>query len=311
MKNLIFILSFIFSSFTFSQKIQLGFTENKGQINSEKGELREDVIATFHSTKGLFVIRKNGYSFIEYQLEKSNFMEQNSQHAKNEYHEEKNENTKVSLNKIDVNWNECNSNPIIVLNKKTNIIKNFYNTKTDSPVLNVSTFEEIRLKNIYNGIDVRFYFKDGNLEYDYILSTSQSLKKLNIEVQGGKYSLLSNGDLCIQTEFGKIKESAPKVFQNKKEIPSFWRLYGENKATFRIKSSSKNSEIIIDPIIREWATYLGSSNSNSFSNDISCDSEGNVYAVGTTNSIENMVPEAFGNITYIGSQNDAFISKYD
>jgi hypothetical protein len=306
MKKIFLIQLFLFSAISFYHS-QSYFIENKGQIYNENNVERQDVIATFQSSKGLFIIRKDGYSFQEIEVlnQKSAFNSKNDLGLENK---EKQNNYRI--NRLDISWKKANQKIEIQKNQKVNTNFNFYNTLNGVPILNVSAFNEILLKNIYSGIDVRFYFKNNELEYDYIVHETGNLNQIQLQITGGKASLENNGDLKIYSNLGNIIESAPKVLQNRKIIKSEWELNDTQNVCFKIKKTKSKSDLIIDPIIREWGTYLGGTGiEKTNSNDIETDSEGNVFLVGSTNSVSNIVT-SFAYSTELRGDFDAVLSKF-
>lgn len=296
-------------SIVFAQENKVAFTENKGQILDQNQNERPDVVAILKSSKGLFIIRKNGFSFQETKQIKENSLELG--HKNDDFSNVKKEKS-YTVNRVDINWRNSNQNPEIKFVKVLTSHLNFYNVKDGKEaILDVLSYEEIVLKEIYKGVDVRFYLKDGDLEYDYIVREKESLNYLQIEVFGGKFSLLQNGDLNLSSALGNIIESTPKVFREGKEIKSAWKVLDAKIAAFKIKDSKRNGNIVIDPVIREWATYVGGEGGESnLNSDLECDSEGNVYLVGSTSSTSNVVTVgAFS--TVLQGITDAFVSKFN
>ncbi|MBK6522365.1 MAG: hypothetical protein IPG08_08510 [Sphingobacteriaceae bacterium] len=108
--------------------------------------------------------------------------------------------------------------PVVQKNFPTEGVSNFYLTNCPDGVFDVRSFKEVIYKNIYKGIDTRWYHKDGHLKYDYLVSAGSDHKNIQIEYKGATLSINTIGELIIETPLGKIVEDAPYVTQNGREL---------------------------------------------------------------------------------------------
>ncbi|MDD5426790.1 MAG: hypothetical protein PHN52_09955, partial [candidate division Zixibacteria bacterium] len=79
---------------------------------------------------------------------------------------------------------------------------------------NVPGYRSITYENIYSGIDLAYYFKNGQLEYDFIVSPRAEPERIKINYNGVKgLSLDEFGKLLIETAWGTIVEQKPVLYQ--------------------------------------------------------------------------------------------------
>jgi len=176
----------------------------------------------------------------------------------------------------------------------------------------VPNFRTIQYRNIYDGIDLRYYGNKGQLEYDFIVSPGANLSQINIRYDGvDGISIDNHGRLSIETKWGTIFESAPVLYQPGNDEPIIiegnYRINPDNSFGFAIisKNYDQNLPLIIDPAI-SYSTYLGGGSVDA-GNGIAVDSDGNAYIVGRTSS--NDFPAVNQYQSYQASY-DAFITKF-
>jgi hypothetical protein len=151
--------------------------------------------------------------------------------------------------------------------------------KTDIP-----TYGAVLYKNIYPGIDMKFYGTNSQLEYDIIVSPHADPSKVLISYKGiEKLSLSPTGDLEISLKEGSLLQKKPHIYQTingtRKEIEGKFILAGTTYG-FVVGSYDKSHPLIIDPVL-VYSTYLGGSDRDEIW-AIAVDQSGNAYVVGRT-----------------------------
>ncbi len=190
--------------------------------------------------------------------------------------------------------------------------------KTDIPIYTAVVYKEI-----YKGIDIKFYGNNQQLEYDIIIKPGADLSKVRFSYEGIKaLQVTKDGDLEIVLKEGKIIQKKPYIYQEidgKRTLvngefkilkPTATLQFASNNFSygFDIASYDKKHPIVIDPVL-VYSTYLGGSDSES-GWDIAVDTHGNAYITGYTYSINfPTVPPSYG--TQIGGTTDAFVAKID
>jgi hypothetical protein len=70
---------------------------------------------------------------------------------------------------------------------------------------NVGLYKEAVVKNVYNGIDLRYYFDKGSLRYDFVVQPGADPSQIKFELEGEFKEYLKNGALCYTTCFGEVQ----------------------------------------------------------------------------------------------------------
>lgn len=281
------------------------FQENKGQIGNQLNQPRPDVLFSGNDGSLNFYLKKSGVS---YQLQRVDKWTVESD--KNSIHEKEIKvPEKVTIQRVDMNWIGSNSNPIIQKGKQLSGYDNFYTATCPNGIMNVKKYETVSYENLYSGIDLKWYTKNGQLKYDYLVDAGSDYRQIQIQFEGAsKLSINKLGELEINTPLGMLTEQAPIVIQNNKLLKSTWVLKGTT-VSFEIESIDASQPYVIDPLVRLWGTYYGGSNTDIIT---ACSSETpeNVFVVGYTNSTTSIATSGSFQTTMNGMV-DAFIAKLD
>jgi gliding motility-associated-like protein len=180
--------------------------------------------------------------------------------------------------------------------------------------------KEVEYKNLYDGIDMRFYSSDNEaLKYDFILSPHADVRQIQLQYQGIEDLKIVEGELHLQTPWGLLREAKPYSYQIidglKKEVMVSYELHN-SVLRYKIEGNyDPNHELIIDPIYVDWSTYFygdGAAQNQSWGGftwilGADLDDDDNVYITGMTT--ENYPEKAgFYDSSFNGNY-DAFIAK--
>jgi hypothetical protein len=212
----------------------LSFKENKGQVSDQFYKPRPDIL--FSGTDGqlVFHLKKNG---ISYQLSRiDSWKKQEGITAIRHGKENITEPDQITVYRLDINWLNANTNSNI---KKTEVIEgydNYYLETCPQGALNVKSYKNITYQQLYTGIDLKWYEKNGNLKYDYLVAAGADHKQIQLEFNGAeKLSVNKKGELVIKTPLGELIEAAPFVTQNGKQLVAKW-LINKNIVSYDIKN---------------------------------------------------------------------------
>ncbi len=175
----------------------------------------------------------------------------------------------------------------------------------------VPNYKEIRLADVYSGIDLRFYGNGRQMEYDFEVAPGADYSQIQFQYEGAK-SLAVNaaGELVIKTEWGNVIEQVPIVYQiingKKRAISGKYCLTSVNTFCFRLDINyDPDFEVVIDPVLI-YSTYLGGSGVDIIEG-IAVDSAGCVYITGCTGSSDFPTHNPY-NGSFNGSF-DVFVTK--
>jgi gliding motility-associated-like protein len=185
---------------------------------------------------------------------------------------------------------------------------------------NVGAYSEFLLKNFYNGIDLRFIEKEGELKYEFIVAELEDPSQIILNYKNHKsLSIDKNGNLIVRTGLGDIIEEKPYAYQvingNVREVKCDFEIKGDN-VRFRLGEYNPKAQLVIDPTL-VFSTFCGAVSDN-FGMTATYGYDGTAYNGGMVygNSYPTPDPNAWdvnSNLTLVNVgvvTTDAFISKY-
>jgi gliding motility-associated-like protein len=282
-------LLILISRGAFSQNY-LEFIENKGQWDKQimyKGDM----------TTGSFLLQSTGYRVVLYNqddLGRRNETAHGLVTTPTKVKGDKSSFKDDTLAVPDLNFDlrghiyemrflNANKNPQVLPDKALDTYSNYIigndSTKWAS---NCKSYQGITYKNVYPGIDVRYYTANGVLKYDFIVNPGADPSRIAMYFDGADELKLKAGNLHIKTSVDEVVEMAPYTYQlgkeGRNEIPCSFNVKG-NIVRFNLGTGySKDAVLVIDPSLI-FSTFTGSRADN-WGYTATYDGDGNFYAGG-------------------------------
>jgi uncharacterized protein (TIGR03437 family) len=173
----------------------------------------------------------------------------------------------------------------------------------------VPNYAKVRYAAVYPGIDLVYYGKDGNLEYDWVVSPGADPSQIRMVFgQSDHLRIDSHGDLVIRAGDSEYRHKRPAIYQKiaGKRIPvaGAWVLRG-HEGSFRLGAYDHEHELVIDPPLI-YSTYLGG-NGLDYAYAVAVDSVGNTYVTGGAGSAN--FPTTNPEQGTLKGAEDAFVTK--
>ena len=155
---------------------------------------------------------------------------------------------------------------------------------------NIPTYAGVGYRNVYPGIDLRYYGNQRQLEYDFIVAPGADPQAIALRFDGVSTLELDNaGDLILHTPDDQlIRQRKPFVYQEldgrRAEVASQYVLYSGDHVGFQIGAFDSSRPLIIDPVL-EYSSYLGGTGFDQ-GYGIVVDAGGNAYVVGNTATLD-------------------------
>jgi hypothetical protein len=177
---------------------------------------------------------------------------------------------------------------------------------------NVSRFAKVRYREVYPGIDLVYYGKQRELEYDFIVAPGENAGAIRLAFElGTKVRISSAGELIAQTSIGEVRQPPPVAYQEgagKRELVDVrYVLNNKSEIGFETADYDRTRPLIIDPTL-VYSSFLGGSGDDSGSS-IALDTHNNIYVTGTTNSPA--FPTKNPLIATNSGLSDIFVTKID
>ncbi len=174
-------------------------------------------------------------------------------------------------------------------------------------------YENVRYKDLYKGIDLAYYTKEGQLKYDFIVAPNANPFGIKMEYKGIEDISIRNKKLIIKTSVNQVTEQKPYAYQviegKEVEVQCNYVLK-ENTVTFNFPNGyDRSKELIIDPTLM-FSTYSGSF-SNNFGYTATFDRYGFLYSGSTAFGSSYPTTTGAYDLSFNGGIVDVAISKYD
>lgn len=129
----------------------------------------------------------------------------------------------------------------------------------------VKLYQVVNYKNIYPGIDIRYYSEGSQLKYDFIVHPGADLSVISIQYLGVDYLKIKNKDLIIGTSVGETAELSPYSYQvtdkGRTEVKVQYEIKSGNRVKLKAGNYDKTRVLIIDPSLI-FSSFTGSAASN-------------------------------------------------
>jgi hypothetical protein len=152
----------------------------------------------------------------------------------------------------------------------------------------IGTSKAVLYQNLYPHIDLRIYGVEQEIEYDFIVKPGGKVIDIGFDYQNaqgtkldaGAATLDEEGNLVIQTAFGELSHTHPIAYQKIRgerfEVSCAFKCYDNNTFGFEVDPYNKDHDLIIDPLVIVYATYIGGKGGEG-STGVSVDSTGAAY----------------------------------
>jgi hypothetical protein len=181
----------------------------------------------------------------------------------------------------------------------------------------VPTYAQVRYEHAYPGIDLVYYGRAGQLEYDFVVApgTSPTTITLSLTATGSETPLRLDADgnliVGLAETHSEISFHKPVVYQpagtGRTYLEGRYTLKGPHEVGFDIPAADPSKPVVIDPTL-SYSTYLGGSNYD-IGHGIAVDRAGNAYVTGYTQSTDFPTANPFQATIHGGS--DAFVAALD
>jgi uncharacterized repeat protein (TIGR01451 family) len=166
---------------------------------------------------------------------------------------------------------------------------------------NVPQFARVRYQQVYPGIDLTYYGKQGRLEYDFEIAPGSDPNQIAIQLRGAdRLTVDANGGLVVTLGRDAVRMESPRVYQmfgaEQRTVPAHFEVTRNDEVRFQLGSYDRSRALVIDPVLT-YSTYLGGSGAESCSANtgqlftpgcpaIAVDAANNAYVAGSTTSTD-------------------------
>lgn len=278
-----------------------GFMENNGQVKDQSSSPNCTVKYLWAAAPGVNIqIRDNGISF-------------------DTYHEVA-DGKDIAFHRMDLNLIGMDPAAELIPENAMDGVTNYFSTGEKECISDLETFGKIVYKNIYKGIDFDVNTaENGLLKYNFTVRNPKEINKIRLEYAGFDDFEMCDGKMVFTLSGKTITEEIPASWMTAtgRLIDVAYNIVAQSKNRVVIGFSTKDKvsnaegDLIIDPLaIREWSTYYGDSLYDK-PEGIATDSLGNIFIVGTTQSLDRMASVDAYQSVFSGGNTDVFVARFN
>ena len=294
---------------SFGQYSNIEFVENKGQWDGKvkyKGDF----------TTGAFFLTENGFRVLQSNpddLQAVADMYHGQVNHKPKGKDSENEKSVVvhshAYDMQFVNGKKATIEPAKPLDTYNNYFQGNDESKWKG---NCRIFQAITYREMYKGIDVRYYTDKGMLKYDIIVHPGADATDIAMKYEGQDALQIKNEELVVKTTLGDNRELSPYSYQivngQKQVVKCRFKVSGK-VVRFDLENYAKNTTLVIDPTL-VFSTFTGSKDDN-WGYTATYGADGSFYAGGIVFGTGFPVSPGAYDETFNGGANDGGIGGYD
>lgn len=176
---------------------------------------------------------------------------------------------------------------------------------------NVRTYKRVKYTAVYPGIDLIYYGRPQQLEYDFEVAPGADPSTIKLAFAGVDDATVdARGDLVLNATDGHLLLQKPVIYQldgvRRETVEGGYVHKSTQQIGFRVGAYDRARPLIIDPVL-SYATYLGGSGEDR-GEGIAVDASGAAYVVGSTTSTDFPTTNALQPTQHGGNQ-DVFVAK--
>jgi len=292
-------------------KIPLYFIPNEGQVNEK---------ALFYAKASRYTLwmTEEGLVFDSIKRTKKKENESRSSHPKDRNNPE-DFTCERDISRL-IFLNSKKNSEVIPTDRTEHKVNYFIGKDRSKWRTNIQTSRAVLYKELYRNIDLRVYGIDKQIEYDFIVKPGGEISDISFEYKDIEHTEIDKcGNLLIETKFVILEHAKPECYQviegERISVEAEFKRIKTNTYGFKVEEYNRNYELIIDPLVLLYSTYLGGSNLD-FGWAIAVDSEGAAYVTGYTwstdfpthNAYQGSMPGLYNIfITKVNSSGDALV----
>jgi hypothetical protein len=149
----------------------------------------------------------------------------------------------------------------------------------------VPSYRRLIRRQIYPGIDLVYYGKGNQLEYDFRVAPHADSSRIRLQFPGARsLAIGADGSLAVEMAQATVHHRRPRMYEtlpdgSQREVAGEYQIAGATEAVFRVGPHDSALELAIDPVL-DSSTFLGGNG------DDSVIASNGLLTVGNTDSLD-------------------------
>jgi hypothetical protein len=295
---------------------QATITQQRGFFTENKGQWDEEILFVGDTDFGKVAFTKDAIYYQEIQVEEQTNDPIDPEPPENEFMADPfydrldpihREPPVYSSNIIELSFVDAENPEIEGLKLLPHYYNYFIGNDSSKWGIECRNFAQVTYTNIWEGIDLTYFFSPEGLKYEYYVHPHAQIEDLRIQVHGAGLSH-NNDTLRMDTFLGTLKDDHLVVF-GQDSNNTITAKFSVEADTFSFTGipSDRTETIVIDPLV--YGAFLGGSD-NDYAYSITVDTQGCAYISGETCSFDFPMDVTVGGLPAPG-YNQSFSGDYD
>ena len=150
----------------------------------------------------------------------------------------------------------------------------------------VKSYETVVYKDLYDDVDLKYYFSESGPKYDLILKPYADPEDIRIKVEGQEHLKIHKDRIEIGLGGGRSLQDRDLITYRESDdgvIQSEFKLVDPDTYGFQLDDYDMGETVVIDPLL--FSTFLGGSGGDNM-DGMTKDTNGNLLCLGRTGSID-------------------------
>jgi hypothetical protein len=190
---------------------------------------------------------------------------------------------------------------------------NYFARGSSDKRVGIQAYTEVRYASVYEGVDVIYYGRQRELEYDFRIAPGGDPRAVKLKFDGADKVTLDGrtGDLVLNVRGREVRQKRPFAYQEvggtRREVPARYVRLGAATFGMSVGDYDRSAPLVIDPVL-SYSTYIGGSGFD-IGGGIAVDPSGNIYVAGLSSSVDFPTTPGVYQQTHASAAWDAFVMK--
>ncbi|HJT88510.1 MAG TPA: SBBP repeat-containing protein [Bryobacteraceae bacterium] len=155
----------------------------------------------------------------------------------------------------------------------------------------VPSFSRVAYRSVYPGIDVVYYGRQDQLEYDFVLRPGADPGSIRLKFRGADHlHFTAAGDLSVESGGARFLQKRPSIYQvdpvtaARRPVEGGYQLLSRGVVGLRLSSYNRSQPLVIDPVVT-YSNFVGGAATDAIT-AVKADSQGHIVVAGYTTNYD-------------------------
>src|ERR1044072_6507371 len=190
---------------------------------------------------------------------------------------------------------------------------NYFARGSSDKHVGTQAYTGVRYASVYEGVDVVYYGKQRELEYDFVVAPGGDARAVKLRFDGADRVKFDGrtGDLVLHVRGREVRQKRASAYQEvggaRREVPARYVRLGAATFGVSVGDYDRSAPLVLAPVL-SYSTYLGGSGFD-IGGGVAVDPSGNIYVTGLSASVDFPTTPGVYQQTRASAAWDVFVMK--